>query len=98
MPVQESLELIDLLDGRMQRMPDLVVVNSLHPPLAAAPDGDDPAGAMWAHRRALNDRELGRLAEHWHGSTAELPLLPLEPGPELIGALAEHLEIACGSR
>jgi len=97
MPVQESLELIDLLDDRLQRTPDLVVVNSLYPPLAEAPDDDDPAGALWAHRRGLNDRELGRLVERWRGPTAELPLLPLEPGPALIAALAGHLEHASGS-
>ena len=95
MPVQESLELIDLLDERLQRMPDLVVVNSVYPPLVEESDADDPVGALWAHRRGLNDRELGRLAEHWHGSTAELPLLPLEPGPPLITALADHLDQAC---
>ena len=95
MPVQESLELIDLLDERLQRMPDLVVVNSVYPPLVEESDADDPVGALWAHRRGLNDRELGRLAEHWHGSTAELPLLPLEPGPPLITALADQLDQAC---
>jgi hypothetical protein len=97
MPVQESLELIDLLDERLQRMPDLVVVNSVYPPLVEESDADDPVGTLWAHRRGLNDRELGRLAEHWHGSTAELPLLPLEPGPPLITALADQLEQACES-
>jgi anion-transporting ArsA/GET3 family ATPase len=97
MPVQESLELIDLLDGRLQRAPDLVVVNSLYPPLPDEADDGDPAGALWAHRRGLNDRELGRLADHWHGSTAELPLLPLEPGPQLIATLGAHLEQSSGS-
>jgi anion-transporting ArsA/GET3 family ATPase len=94
MPVQESLELIDLLDERLQRMPDLVVVNSVYPPLVEESDADDPVGALWAHRRGLNDRELGHLAERWRGPTAELPLLPLEPGPELVNALAGHLKVS----
>jgi len=97
MPVQETLELIDLLDGRLQRAPDLVVVNSLYPPLADEPDDGDPAGALWAHRRSLNDRELSRLSERWRGPTAELPLLPLEPGQALVVALAGHLEQASGT-
>ncbi len=97
MPVQETLELIERLDGRLQRAPDLVVVNSLYPPLVAAPDDGDPAGALWAHRRALNDRELARLSERWQGPTAELPLLALEPGPLLVAALARQLELAPGS-
>jgi len=97
MPVQESLELIDLLDDRLQRAPELVIVNSLYPPLEEAVAGDDPAGALWARRRSLNDRELGRLLERWRGPTAELPLLPLEPGPELVEALAGHLEDSAGA-
>jgi len=96
MPVQETLELIDLLDGRLQRAPDLVVVNSLYPPLVEAPDDGDAAGALWAHRRALNDRELARLLEHWPGPTAELPLLAIEPGPPQIGALTRQLELVSG--
>jgi anion-transporting ArsA/GET3 family ATPase len=94
MPVQESLELIDLLDDRLQGPPDLVVVNSLYPPLADGADDGDPAGLLWAHRRGLNDRELRRLSEHWRGPTAELPLLPLESGQPLIAALAGQLEDA----
>jgi anion-transporting ArsA/GET3 family ATPase len=97
MPVQESVELIDLLDQRLQRAPDLVVVNSLYPPLVDDADDGDPAGALWAHRRGLNDRELGRLSERWHGPTAELPLLPLEPGLALVAALAGHLERPSGT-
>jgi len=97
MPVQESLELIDLLDDRLQRAPELVIVNSLYPQLEEAVAGDDPAGALWARRRSLNDRELGRLLERWRGPTAELPLLPLEPGPELVEALAGHLEDSAGA-
>ena len=96
MPVQESLELIDRLDERLQRRPDLVVVNSLYPPLPDAAAADDPAAALWAHRRGLNDRELARLLEHWSGPIAELPLLALDPGPPLIGALTRHLELASG--
>jgi anion-transporting ArsA/GET3 family ATPase len=97
MPVQESLELIERLDERLQRRPDLVVVNSLYPPLPAAAAPDDPAAALWAHRRDLNDRELARLLERWSGPTAELPLVALEPGPLLVAALARQLELASGS-
>ena len=97
MPVQESLELIDLLDDRLRRAPELVIVNSLYPPLEEAVAGDDPAGTLWARRRSLNDRELGRLLARWRGPTAELPLLPLEPGPELVEALAGHLEDSAGA-
>jgi hypothetical protein len=96
MPVQESLELIALLDDRLQRRPELVVVNSLYPPLRGASTAGDPAAELWEQRRGLNERELGRLLESWPGPIAELPLLALEPGPPLIAALARRLELACG--
>jgi anion-transporting ArsA/GET3 family ATPase len=97
MPVQESLELIERLDERLQRRPDLVVVNSLYPPVLEAVAADDPSASLWAHRRDLNDRELARLLAHWSGPTADLPLLALEPGALLIAALARHLELSSGS-
>ena len=66
-----------------------MVVNGLYPPLrATAADDGDPAGALWRDRRALNDRELGRLRRRWRGPSVELPLLPLERGPALVAALA----------
>ena len=55
-------------------------------------DRADPAAALWARRRALNDRELARLRARWDGPIVELPLLPVEPGPPLLGALAKRLE------
>jgi anion-transporting ArsA/GET3 family ATPase len=92
MPVQESLELIRQLDERTGRRPDLVVVNGLYPPLAAEVDSTDATTSLWSRRRSLNDSELARLSAHWSGPTVELPLLPLEPGPGLIGSLAGQLE------
>jgi anion-transporting ArsA/GET3 family ATPase len=92
MPVQESLELIELLQERMQRGPDLVVANALYPPVLEDDDLDDPATTLWARRRALNERELARLCELWDGAIVELPLLPVDPGPPLVGALALRLE------
>jgi len=96
MPVQESLELIDTLEEKMDRAPDAVVVNALYPHLAGQEDHDDPASSMWIHRRTINDRELGRLRDGWVGPVVELPLLPLDPGPQLIGALAHHAEAGGG--
>lgn len=92
MPIQETLELIRALEKGMRRGPDLVAVNALYPPLLADADLDDPATALWARRRSLNERELARLAAGFHGAIVELPLLPLDPGPPLVGALAVRLE------
>lgn len=94
MPVQESLELIRLVEERLARGPELLVVNSLYPPLPEPPADDDPAAALWARRRRLNDRELARLHECWRGPTVELPLEPLDAGPPLVAALASRLEHA----
>lgn len=99
MPVQECLELIRDLDHRDLHRPDLVIVNALYPPIDGTESTtDDPAGVLWARRRAINDRELERLATSWQGETSELPLLALEPGPALVGALAKALEAAGGGR
>ncbi|HEV8239728.1 MAG TPA: ArsA-related P-loop ATPase [Thermoanaerobaculia bacterium] len=60
----------------------------------AEPDGaaaDDPAGRLWRDRRAVQERELARLAAAWRGPRVELPLLALEGGPALVEALAARL-------
>ncbi len=99
MPVQECLELIRNLGQRRLQGPDLVVVNALYPALDdRAGPFDDPAGTMWSRRRAINDRELKRLAASWKGLTVRLPLLALDPGAALVGALARILEASGGGR
>ncbi|HVT56821.1 MAG TPA: ArsA-related P-loop ATPase [Thermoanaerobaculia bacterium] len=57
---------------------------------AAAADGDD-LRTLWRDRRALNERELARLAAAWSGPRIELPLLPLGRGPALADALRKRL-------
>lgn len=98
MPVDEVLDLAAALETRLQREPDLLVVNGLYPPVlpwvAAGGDGD-PLAALWRQRRAVNDEELARLRAGWPAAwgtpIAELPLLPLA-GPALVGALERLLE------
>ncbi|HUP41893.1 MAG TPA: ArsA-related P-loop ATPase [Thermoanaerobaculia bacterium] len=68
------------------------------PPGAAA--GGALAGApaelvdLWRRRRAVNLRELARLAAEWPAESGriELPLLPVARGPELVAALGRCLE------
>ena len=90
MPVQESLELIEAMRERLDREPELVVVNALYPPLPARA-GRDQSTRLWARRRAVNEHEVDRLTEHWNGPTAEIPLVPIDAGPSLIGVVGEHL-------
>ena len=65
---------------------------------------DDDMCLMYVDRHLLHDgsfhaftymrneeRELRRLGEHGPAPWLELPLLPLEPGPELVGALVGEL-------
>ena len=47
---------------------------------------------LWRRRRAVNDRQLERLAAGWPGPRVELPLLPVDRGPELLAALRPRLE------
>lgn len=94
MPVQEAIELIDSLAERIERRPELVVVNALYPEPAAdeAQASGDPTLDLWLRRRSINDRELSRLADAWHGPRVELPLLPLDRGAELALALSHALQ------
>jgi anion-transporting ArsA/GET3 family ATPase len=92
MPVQEAIELIEQLDHRFGRRPEAMVVNSLYPAAPSASVVADRAAELWLRRRRVNDRELGRLGACWDGPLLELPLLPIDPGPALVGALGAHLE------
>ena len=90
MPVTEALELRAELDSRLDRSPELLVVNQLLPAGPPAPKPGEPGVTrLWRRRRRLQDREIERLTETWSGARWDLPLLPIDRGPELIAALAE---------
>lgn len=102
MPVEEALELATMLDQGLGRRPDLLVVNGLYPPMpgpetaAVALGGEDPLAFLWRERRSINERELARLAARWIGPRVELPLLPIDPGPEMIAALDRCFDLGAG--
>lgn len=94
MPVQEAVELRAALVEKFGREPELLAVNGVYP---ALPDGEPPAGCeelvdLWRRRREVNERELERLDRRWPGPRLELPLLPVDRGPELVERLAACLE------
>ncbi len=91
MPVEEALDLQRLLAEHLDRRADLLVINSLYPPLPAGEEGEPPAPELWRRRRAVNLRELERLAVAWDGARLGLPLLPVARGPELVAALGRCL-------
>jgi anion-transporting ArsA/GET3 family ATPase len=89
MPVTEALELRIELDSRLDRAPELLIVNQLLPAGAPRRKADESqASSLWRRRRRLQEREIARLDATWPGARWQLPLLPIERGPELIGALA----------
>jgi len=102
MPVQEALELRETLREELERGADLLVVNGLYPPLPAGlkpasksskkRGGKEEAFDVWSRRRRVNERELGRLEAQWKDSWLELPLLPLDLGPELVSNLKRLIE------
>ncbi len=92
MPVEESLELIDALDERFDREPEAVIANALYPVADNNDSDDDPATALWRDRRAINVTQLERLDAAWAGPLAEIPLMPMDPGPALVGAIARQIE------
>jgi anion-transporting ArsA/GET3 family ATPase len=93
MPVEEALELRTALRDKVRRDPELLVVNGLYPPMPP----EDPQArenelvSLWRKRRGLNDRELVRLRQSWPGPRIELPQLPLDRGPALLGVLGRCL-------
>lgn len=88
MPVQEALELRAALQEKIHRTPDVLVVNGLYPPVPSSRrQGAETGEDLWQRRRAINDRELARLAREWQGPRVELPLLPVNRGPELVSSL-----------
>lgn len=97
MPVRESVELVEAMDARLGRQPELVVVNAVYPPLPARA-GRDAATRLWARRRAVNEHELARLEERWRGPMVEIPMQPIDAGPLLVGVVGEHLARALGAQ
>ena len=93
MPVEEALELRTALRDKVQRDPELLVVNGLYP--AVPPEGpltrENELVSLWRKRRGLNERELVRLRQSWPGPRVELPQLPLDRGPALLGILGRCL-------
>jgi len=94
MPSHEALALQGSLRRQLGRSADLLVVNGLYPEVpegGAAACLRDPALRHWPTRRAVNERELATLRERWDGDRIELPLLPLDRGPQLAAALRDLL-------
>ncbi|MFV2073446.1 MAG: ArsA family ATPase [Thermoanaerobaculales bacterium] len=91
MPVQESLELLEAMEKRLGRRPELVVANALFPPAPKVRAGADQATRLWARRRTVNETELARLKARWDGPLAEVPLEPVDAGPALVGLVGQHL-------
>ncbi len=91
MPVQEALELLQAMETRLDRQPELVVVNSVYPPAPKPRAEDDEATRLWIRRRRVNEAELKRLKSGWNGPIAEIPLEPIDAGPVLVGVVGEHL-------
>ncbi len=91
MPVQEALELLDAMSRRLDRRPELVVVNAVYPPAPKPRPKDDEATGLWIRRRRVNEAELARLHDAWDGPTTEIPLEPIDAGPLLVGVIGQHL-------
>jgi anion-transporting ArsA/GET3 family ATPase len=97
MPVQEALELRAGIERRLARPPDVLIVNGLFPPAPKRRDGE-ALSDLWRQRRAVNDRQLTRLAAEWSGPRIELPQLPIARGPLLIAQLQPLLEELAATR
>lgn len=90
MPVQEAIELRADLVRRVGRDAQGLVINALYPPFKGR--GTSATHRLWRDRRAVNEAELARLKDAWPGPTLEVPLIAADAGPDLVGAVAGHLE------
>jgi len=90
MPVTETLELVAGLGARLDRSPDLVVVNGVYPEYESH-GLPEAAARLWRERRRMNERELARLTRYWKGPLAVVPLLALDRGPALVAEISRHL-------
>jgi len=86
-PITELLETIATIKARTGREANLVAVNQVWP----ANIDKAEAGSLWAIRRRMNERELVRLSTAWHGTTAQLPLVGEDFGPDLLAEIAGAL-------
>jgi len=93
LPVQESIELLELLRARFGRAAELMVLNRLYPAGDLDDAETDPARRLWKRRLDANRREVARLREVWTGDTLALPLLPFDNGPTLLAALATSVRL-----
>lgn len=94
MPVEETRGLLKAMETRLQRRPEFIVLNALYPPVSAEDEqdaGGDLLRSLWTKRRKINEEERERLFELWSGPLLELPLLPVDPGPALVGRLGAEL-------
>lgn len=92
MPVQEAIELIGSLRARLDRRPEVVLVNAVYPVVEHEGGSTDPTLELSFRRRRVNERELRRLTDAWSGPCVELPLLPLDRGVELSETLGHVLQ------
>jgi anion-transporting ArsA/GET3 family ATPase len=97
LPVTETLELSAELGSKLGRTPALLVVNELYPPAPSLPSEVSRGSAvgrawhLWQRRRAINERQLARLAQRWSEPWAELPLHAAAPGWALLERLGAAL-------
>ena len=92
MPVDETLELLDALEERMDRAPELLVVNGLYPEIPEGFEPRDEIDRLWIRRRKVNRRESRRLSRRWSGPRIDLERRPIDRSPELIEGLRRRLE------
>ena len=75
---------------------EILIINGLYPRSSSGePTGGNAAGTaaidIFRQRSRLHERERKRLSRRWPGDRIELPLLPIDRGPDLVAALSELL-------
>ncbi|MCP4203272.1 MAG: ArsA family ATPase [bacterium] len=92
LPVTETLEAADALGEVLGKPPEAWIANALYPEVPAQLESNDSVTELWRRRRAVNERELARLARAVGEPVVSLPLLPIDEGSRLVAALSRELE------
>lgn len=80
MPITETIEFIEKLKQRIEREPEIVVINQLYPPFPTnhTPKKTEKHLYLWWRRHEINLSQIERLTKYWGKAIYKIPLVKSE--------------------
>lgn len=91
LPVTETLEAAEAIGAVLDKAPEAWIANAIYPALPEGFQAQEPVAKLWRDRRAVNERELARLARAVGDDVVTLPLMPIHEGKRLVEELAVRI-------